>query len=198
MIDTSPIFIKHSQQTGTRVSLRIFFIHPKISVGLNIDFFEIRDSMKRKHLYYTGPIDAYFAASRMRKLEYRSMRFERHVVKDMNFYQPSAQVNYPSMRYNFTRIIEYKHLLNQSSDDTIIFLEHSSDKGEPCYPVPNKQNEDLYTKYQSLAANSLDVYFVGRLAKYKYFNMDQTVLNALTLKSCPKSMRWSRVLLTFW
>ena len=179
------------QALPTNGYTRIFeniFIHPGIAVRLNTDFFEVRESMKCKHLYYTGPIDAYFAASGMRKLEYRSLEFERRVVKDVNFYQPSAQVNYPSMRYNFTRIIEYKHLLNQSSDDTVIFLEHSSDKGEPYYPVPNKQNQDLYAKYQSLAANNLDVSFVGRLANYKYFNMDQTVLNALTLfdKSLPE------------
>ena len=162
--------------------------HPSIALRLNTDFFEVRESMKCKHLYYTGPIDAYFTASGMSKLEYRSLEFERRVVKDVNFYQPSAQVNHPSMRYNFTRIIEYKHLLNQSSDDTIIFLEHSSGKGEPYYPVPNKQNQDLYAKYQSLAANNSDVSFVGRLANYKYFNMDQTVLNALTLfdASLPK------------
>lgn len=144
--------------------------------------------MKCKKIYFTGPIDAYFASSGMEKLEYRSLRFDRHVYQDTDYYQPTAHVNYPSLKYNFTRAIEYKHILNQSSQHTVVFFEYSSDRGEPYYPVPNRRNLDLYAKYQSLAENQDDVTFVGRLANYKYFNMDETVANALALfdESQPK------------
>jgi UDP-galactopyranose mutase len=88
-------------------------------------------------------------------------------------------VNYPSSETNFTRIVEYKHLLDQKSPHTIYFIERSKDGGEPYYPVPTKRNKDLYKKYQAMAEKEPGVHFVGRLANYKYFNMDQAILNAL-------------------
>mmetsp|Transcript_28218 Transcript_28218/g.46786 ORF Transcript_28218/g.46786 Transcript_28218/m.46786 type:complete len:117 (-) Transcript_28218:467-817(-) len=90
-------------------------------------------------------------------------------------------VNHPSADDNFTRIVEYKHLLNQTSQHTIMFVERSKDGGEPYYPVPNEENKALYRKYQELAAKEENVSFVGRLANYKYFNMDQAILNALEI-----------------
>ena len=107
--------------------------------------------------------------------------FEKKIFKNTNYYQPSAQVNYPSLEVPFTRITEYKHFLNQQSKDTIIMIETSTDKGEPYYPVPNKKNLELYNKYKELALQeeSKNIYFVGRLANYKYFNMDEAILNSL-------------------
>jgi UDP-galactopyranose mutase len=88
-------------------------------------------------------------------------------------------VNYPGKEHPFTRIVEYKHFLNQNSDHTIIFKEITNDSGHPYYPVPTKKNQELYDKYKALADKEENVYFVGRLANYKYFNMDEAIYNAL-------------------
>ncbi len=158
--------------------------HPNVEVHLNTDYFTMKDKMRCKHTYFTGPIDAYFAHMGYKKLEYRSLDFERKVVKDVGLretYQPKFVVNHPSADANFTRIVEYKHLLNQTSEHTILFIERSKDGGEPYYPVPNEENKALYRKYQELSEKEANVTFVGRLANYKYFNMDQAILNALEL-----------------
>lgn len=163
---------------------RIFenmFNSDRITVRLNTDYFKVEKDVKCGHLYYTGPIDSYFAAKGMPKLEYRSLEFDRVVYPDLDFFQPMAHVNYPSMITPYTRAIEYKHLLNQKSPHTVVFFERSTSEGEPYYPVPNKKNQNLYAKYQSLATQEQSVTFVGRLANYKYFNMDETVKNALEI-----------------
>jgi len=153
----------------------------KITTVLNTDYFDIKDKMKCKRLYFSGPIDTYFASEGLPKLEYRSLNFERKVVKDTKYYQPASVVNHPQADEPFTRIVEYKHLLNQTSKDTVLFIETSNDEGDPYYPVPNKKNKDLYKKYQAMAEKEKGVTFVGRLANYKYFNMDEAILNALEL-----------------
>jgi UDP-galactopyranose mutase len=156
--------------------------HPLISVHLNTDFFEVRPTLNCGKLYYTGPVDRYFADSGLKKLEYRSLDFERRVIKNIKgHYQPKGVVNHPSADDNFTRIVEFKHFLNQTSDHTILFLEHSKDHGEPYYPVPNPENKELFLKYKEMSDQEVGVSFVGRLANYKYFNMDQTIENALQL-----------------
>eukprot|EP00536_Pseudo-nitzschia_multiseries_P010866 jgi/Psemu1/297693/fgenesh1_pm.348_\ len=158
--------------------------HPNIDVRLNTDYFQLRDKLRCKHTYFTGPIDAYFAHMGYEKLEYRSLDFERKVVRntgDRGTFQPKFVVNHPSSDTNFTRIVEYKHLLNQTSEHTVLFIERSKDGGEPYYPVPNEKNKALYRRYQELAAKEPNVTFVGRLANYKYFNMDQAIINALEL-----------------
>jgi UDP-galactopyranose mutase len=163
---------------------RIFenmFNSDRMVVKLNIDFLVERDRLHCKHTYFTGPIDVFFAAHGMPKLEYRSLEFERQVYRNTHFFQPRAHVNYPALTYNYTRAIEYKHILNQKSPHTVVFFERSTDVGEPYYPVPNDANQRLYAKYQDLAEKEKGLTFVGRLANYKYFNMDQTVLNALEL-----------------
>ena len=144
---------------------------PMITTLTNTNYFDVKDKMKCKRLYYTGPIDTYFAHLGLDKLEYRSLRFQREVKKETKYYQPAAVVNHPSAKVNYTRIVEYKHLLNQTSDSTILFYETSSDKGEPFYPVPDKKNKDLYKTYQALKKNEKGVTFVGGLASYKYFHM---------------------------
>ena len=100
----------------------------------------------------------------------------------MNFYQPCGAVNYPGNEVPYTRIIEYKHFLNQQSPHTITVGETTNDEGEPYYPVPNERNLTLYQKYKEMAEKVQSegkVFFVGRLANYKYFNMDQAIDNAL-------------------
>ncbi|KAL7544106.1 hypothetical protein ACHAXR_013584 [Thalassiosira sp. AJA248-18] len=161
---------------------------PEITVLTETDYFDVKDKLKCQKLYYTGPIDTYFADLGWPKLEYRSLSFERVVQKDTpGFFQPAAVVNHPQNKdtdgkeVDFTRIVEYKHLLNQTSDHTIYFIERSKDGGEPYYPVPNKENKDLYKRYQEMAEKEEGVTFVGRLANYKYFNMDDAILNALEL-----------------
>jgi len=157
------------------------FDNPLISVQLNTDFFSVRSSLNCGKYYYTGPVDRYFADKGLKKLEYRSLDFERRVIKNVGFYQPKGMVNHPGLSDNFTRIVEYKHFLNQISNYTVVFFEHSKGTGEPYYPVPNPENQALFAKYKEMCDKEPGVSFVGRLANYKYFNMDQTIENALAL-----------------
>jgi UDP-galactopyranose mutase len=158
--------------------------HPNIETRINTDYFKVRDSIKCGHTYFTGPIDAYFAHLGYEKLEYRSLDFERRVIHNTGqdgFFQPKFVVNHPVATTSFTRIVEYKHMLNQTSNHTILFYERSKDDGDPYYPIPNDKNKALYAKYQDWASKEREVSFVGRLANYKYFNMDQAILNALEI-----------------
>lgn len=134
-------------------------------------------------VFYTGPIDHYFHNSGYPKLEYRSINFESETIDtpDGSTFQSNSVVNYPGYDVPFTRIVEYKHFLNQVSDKSTIVREYSTDEGEPYYPVPNQANRDLYESYKALADKIDNVHFVGRLANYKYFNMDQAILNALDI-----------------
>jgi UDP-galactopyranose mutase len=154
--------------------------NPLIQVRLGVDFFSIDpSSLKEKIVIYTGPIDLYFANQGYPKLEYRSLRFEIESFKNMNFYQPNSVVNYPQSDTEFTRIVEYKHFLNQSSPHTTIVKEYSMAEGEPYYPVLTEKNLELFQQYKELAEKESDVHFIGRLANYKYFNMDEAIANAL-------------------
>lgn len=163
-----------------------------IEVRLNTNFFEFRDSNDLSNIpvIYTGPIDYYFSGNGLEKLEYRSIDF--HIKRyNMNFYQPNSVVNYPGLEVPFTRIIEYKHFLNQQSSKTITVAETTNDSGDPYYPVPNERNMKLYQHYKALADKEPNVHFVGRLASYKYFNMDAAIDNALTFFSAniePKAL----------
>jgi UDP-galactopyranose mutase len=152
-----------------------------IDVKLNYDFFDIKDQITKDHIViYTGPIDAYFADKGLPKLEYRSIDF--HIERQMNTecYQPYSVVNYPSADTPYTRCVEYKHFLNQESDHTVYVKETTTDKGEPYYPVLNDKNKELYKKYQKMAEEEGEnIHFLGRLASYKYFNMDQAINNSL-------------------
>jgi len=157
--------------------------HPNIEVLLNTDYFDLKDEVTGyDKLFYTGPVDRYFEFkhSLTEKLEYRSINFVSETV-DAEFYQENSVVNYPGQEVGFTRIIEYKHFGNQKSDKTTIVKEYTTDEGDPYYPVPNPKNQHIYEKYKAEADALIDVYFVGRLANYKYFNMDQAFKNALEL-----------------
>lgn len=161
---------------------------PQIDLVLGVDFFDERAHLEGAcgKIIYTGPIDSFFADAGLGELEYRSIRFEeeRHFNMAGGFFQPNSVVNYPSGDVPFTRAVEYKHFLHQDSAHTIIVREYPSDVGEPYYPVPNPRNLALYERYRSLAEQAErtgDVHFVGRLANYKYFNMDQAIVNALDM-----------------
>ena len=153
--------------------------HKNITVELNTEYnYELH---KSKQLFFTGKIDSYFA-DKFGKLEYRSLNFK-YKTYDIEDYQPVAVVNYPSLDYPYTRKIDYKKFYNTKSKYSIIAEEFSSSIGEEYYPVPTKKNRDIYYKYQEEAKKleSNNIYFVGRLAEYKYFNMDQAILSALEL-----------------
>lgn len=150
--------------------------HPNIDVLLETDFRSLRDSPLSKRVIFTGPIDEYFDF-RLGRLPYRSLTF-RHVTRDMEWAQPVAVVNYPQTE-EYTRVTEYKHLTGQTHPRTSLTYEYPSDVGDPYYPVPRPENEALYKRYQDLAASQPNVWFVGRLATYRYYNMDQVVGQAL-------------------
>ncbi len=157
--------------------------HPNIEIVLDTDFFDVREEIQGyEKLFYTGPIDRFFdfKYSLEDKLEYRSINFVSETV-DAEFYQENSVINYPGREVDFTRIIEYKHFGNQQSEKTTIVREYTMDEGEPYYPVPNAKNREIYEMYRNEADTVPDVYFVGRLANYKYFNMDQAFKNALDL-----------------
>jgi UDP-galactopyranose mutase len=151
--------------------------HNHIEIQLNTDFFDYKG--EHDVVIFTGPIDSYFQG--LEKLEYRSIDFTIRRFKNMNFFQPNSVVNYPSNEVPYTRIVEYKHFLNQQSDHTIIVSETTNDTGEPYYPVPNQKNQELYKQYKALAEKeeSKNIFFLGRLANYKYFNMDEAIANSL-------------------
>ena len=150
--------------------------HPKIKVMLQTDFREVRDQIPFNRLIYTGPVDEFFDW-KLGKLPYRSLRFEHRTLEQEQF-QPVAVVNYPQTE-DYTRITEYKHLTGQKAPKTSISYEYPTDVGDPYYPVPRAENEALYKRYEALANARQDVWFVGRLATYRYYNMDQVVGQAL-------------------
>eukprot|EP00316_Scyphosphaera_apsteinii_P022907 CAMPEP_0119301942 /NCGR_PEP_ID=MMETSP1333-20130426/3634_1 /TAXON_ID=418940 /ORGANISM="Scyphosphaera apsteinii, Strain RCC1455" /LENGTH=1179 /DNA_ID=CAMNT_0007304155 /DNA_START=97 /DNA_END=3637 /DNA_ORIENTATION=- len=161
--------------------------HPLIEVVLGVDFFDHQRHLERAcaKIVYTGPIDSYFAAARLEKLEYRSIIFtESRHYNTPGYILPTPVVNYPGPETPYTRAVEYKHYLHRPSRHSVVVMETSSDSGEPYYPVPTQRNRDLYEKYKDLAAEaekSGKVIFVGRLANYKYFDMDKAIDNALEL-----------------
>ena len=152
--------------------------HPNIDVLLSTDYKDIVDEIDPGHVVFTGPIDEYFGF-RYGKLPYRSLRFE-HKVVDQGRYQPVAVVNYPDPQVPYTRITEYKHLTGQTHAKTSITYEYPSAEGDPYYPIPRAENQALFKKYEALADSTPGVTFVGRLATYRYYNMDQVVGQALS------------------
>ena len=163
-----------------------------VTVQLNTSFEDVRESVTYRHLIYTGPIDAYFDHS-LGELPYRSLRFEfesfspdQLVERALEhgkpgFWQPFLQVNYPN-DHDFTRIVEIKHATGQPCEQTTIVREYPEDFGpgiEPYYPVPTLDSRALYGRYRELATKEENVSFVGRLARYQYFNMDQVTAMAL-------------------
>ncbi|MBC7922619.1 MAG: UDP-galactopyranose mutase [Ferruginibacter sp.] len=152
--------------------------HPNIHIMLNTDFGDIEGIIPYKEIIYSGPVDEYFDYC-YGKLPYRSLQFK-HETLDVAQLQSVAVVNYPN-DHAYTRITEYKHLTGQTgTNKTSITYEFPSWDGDPYYPVPRPENAELYQKYKTLADALPNVHFVGRLATYRYYNMDQVVAQALT------------------
>ncbi len=152
--------------------------NPNIKVMLNTDFKEIKNDIPFKKMIYTGPVDYYFDYC-YGKLPYRSLEFKFQTINAEKF-QEIATINYPNEQA-YTRITDFKYLTGQVHPKTSIVYEFPRAEGDPYYPVPRPENAVLYKKYQELAFSSPDTFFVGRLATYKYYNMDQVVAQSLTM-----------------
>ena len=151
--------------------------HPNIKVMLNCDYREIEGVIPYGEMIYTGPVDAFFDY-RYGKLPYRSLEFK-HETHDREQFQSAPVVNYPN-EHLYTRITEFKYLTGQEHSKTSVVYEFPQAEGDPYYPVPRKENAELYAKYKALSDATPDVHFVGRLATYRYYNMDQIVAQSLT------------------
>lgn len=152
--------------------------HPNIKVMLNTDYKEIVDMIPYKTMIYTGPIDSFFNYCYGR-LPYRSIefRFETH---DKETFQSTGTINFPN-EHPYTRITEFKYLTGQKHHKTSIVYEYPQAEGDPYYPIPRPENAEIYKKYQRLANAMTNTYFTGRLATYRYYNMDQVVAQSLSL-----------------
>jgi len=162
---------------GYTVMFRNMLERSRIHIETGIDYFQIRRRIQARHIVFTGPVDAYFGYC-FGKLPYRSLQFEHVHLADVNRYQPVGTVNFPN-DYDYTRITEFKHVTGQQHTGTSIVREYPQDEGDPYYPIPRPENEMLLKRYLDLAAKESDVTFVGRLAQYRYYNMDQCVGAAL-------------------
>ena len=150
--------------------------HPNISVMLATDFRQIERLVPWRHMIYTGPIDAFFDY-RHGRLPYRSLEF-RHETHATERFLPVGTVNFPN-DYAYTRVSEFKHMTGQQHPMTSIVYEYPRGDGDPYYPVPRAENQALYRRYEEAAQSLARVTFVGRLATYRYYNMDQVVGQAL-------------------
>ena len=152
--------------------------HPNIKVMLNTNYREIEAMIPWREMIYTGPIDAYFDFA-YGKLPYRSLEFRHETISDAKV-QSVGTVNFPN-EHAYTRITEFKHLTGQEHGKTSVVYEYPQSEGDPYYPVPRAENAALYERYRELTKATPRVHFVGRLATYRYYNMDQVVAQALKL-----------------
>mmetsp|Transcript_28580 Transcript_28580/g.46072 ORF Transcript_28580/g.46072 Transcript_28580/m.46072 type:complete len:776 (+) Transcript_28580:144-2471(+) len=168
--------------------------HENIKVFTSTDYFavsEILSSTKFEKTFFTGQIDQFFMRKKdvsLEPLQYRSIKFETIVREEPSVVQPEFVVNAPQfIDGSFTRTAEYKHMYHQNSKHSILIREYSTDikdGAEPYYPFPTAENQLHFEKYKALAVEEEkqnNVHFVGRLANYKYFNMDDAINNALEL-----------------
>ncbi|WP_228421967.1 UDP-galactopyranose mutase [Chryseobacterium soldanellicola] len=152
--------------------------HENIHIMLNTNYKDIVDIIPHEKLIYTGPIDGYFDYQ-FGKLPYRSIDFKFETLDQEN-YQETGTINYPTSNL-YTRITEFKHLTGQVHHKTSIVYEYPTAEGDPYYPIPRKENQEVYNQYKKLADETPNVYFTGRLGTYKYYNMDQVVAQSLAL-----------------
>ena len=150
--------------------------HPNIDVRLSTAWTDVQDTVDFERLIWTGPVDEFYGY-RFGKLPYRSIRFH-HETLDQERFQSTGTVNYPQSE-DYTRITEYKYLTGQVHPRTSLTYEYPTSEGDPYYPIPRPENQALYKRYEALADALLDTWFVGRLATYRYLNMDQVVGQAL-------------------
>ena len=150
-----------------------------IQIYLNTTFNQQQYLNKYDIIIYTGRIDQFFNNCYY-KLQYRSVRFQYQLI-DQDIYQPACVINYPDINIPYTRIIQLKHATKIKSNNTLIIKQYSSDSGFDAYVVNNKYNTKILNKYKQLSTKYNNVYFTGRLAQYKYYNMDQAILSAINL-----------------
>lgn len=153
-----------------------------IEVKLNEDYLKNKDywNKQAKNIIYTGAIDEFYDY-KFGELEYRSLKFEVERI-EKEFYQKNCVINYTEREVPYTRIIEHKYFENDQSPVTWITKEYPSDykKGmEKFYPVNDEKNNSLYKQYEELAAKENNIIFGGRLGKYKYYDMDDVIAEAL-------------------
>lgn len=178
----------------TRMFERMLAACKRTMVLFNADYREVRRHVRASKLIYSGAIDEYYDY-RAGILPYRSLRFEPEhftaaqltcretLVGKKGFWQPALQVNYPN-EFEFTRIVEAKHITGQTCEGTTIMREYplAYQLGrEAYYPIPQPEAHRQYQAYIEMSVADKDVYFAGRLATYRYYNMDQIVSAALTL-----------------
>jgi len=166
--------------------------HPNIKIMVNTDYREIKGLIPYRELIFTGPVDEYFDF-RFGKLPYRSLEFK-HETLDQEQALPVAVVNYPQ-EHDYTRVTEFKHLTGQVHPKTGIVYEYPRSEGDPYYPIPKPECTALYNQYKELADRTPGVHFVGRLATYKYYNMDQVVAQALATYDKILGAKRERILL---
>ncbi len=150
--------------------------HPNITVRTSTDYADVLGKVSFRRLVWTGPVDEFFG-HRYGRLPYRSLRF-RHETLAQERFQPVGTVNFPQTE-DFTRVSEYKHLTGQVHPQTSVTYEYPTADGDPYYPIPRPENQALYKRYEALADATPDTWFVGRLATYRYLNMDQVVGQSL-------------------
>jgi UDP-galactopyranose mutase len=152
--------------------------HPNIMILLNADYREVRRMIPHSEVVFTGPVDEFFEY-RFGKLPYRSLEF-RFETRDAVLAQEGAVINYPN-EHDYTRVTEFKYLTGQEHSKTTLVYEFPRSEGDPYYPIPRAENQQIYRQYEVLARQTPGVHFVGRLGTYKYYNMDQCVAQALAL-----------------
>lgn len=176
-------YVDHKHQVTPKLGFTEMFRRmldvPGVDVLLNTNFLDVARATKpRFATVFTGPIDEYFDF-RFGKLPWRSLHFD-FVEYPQEYRQPCVQINYPN-DFAYTRTVEIKHVTHQKCPNTVISYEYSRAEGDPYYPVPAKPNEQLFQRYWSLAQaeqQARNVYFVGRLATYRYYNTDQVIEEA--------------------
>lgn len=162
---------------GYTAMFRRMLDHPGITVELGTHLDPRQDRYGFDHVVYTGPIDAYFDHC-FGRLPYRSLRFEHEHLPGVTQFQATGSVNFPN-EHAYTRITEFKHLTGQQHSGTSIMREYPQEGGDPYYPIPQPASAALFRRYAQLAEDEADTTFVGRLAQYRYYNMDQVVAAAL-------------------
>ena len=151
--------------------------HKNITVQTSVNYAEVVKTYPVAKKIFTGPVDEYFDY-KFGRLPYRSLEFK-HQNFDRAIYQSAAVVNYPN-DHAYTRVTEFKYLTGQVAPNTSVVFEYPRAEGDPYYPIPRPENAAIYAKYKALADRTEDVHFVGRLATYRYYNMDQVVAQSLT------------------
>lgn len=156
--------------------------HPKIKVLLNTDYASLENKESFERVFYSGPIDEYFGYE-LGELPYRSLRFD-FVEYEREHFQSNSVINYPE-NHDFTRIGEYKYFLNDKSENTVVSFEYPEaferGRNDRYYPIVRDENQNLYNRYLEKAKELKNVYFLGRLGDYKYYDMDKAVNRALAL-----------------